>query len=549
MQKEHDHLKNFPTNLALLHDRDLNKGTAFTEEERDAFGLRGLLPPHVHTQQEQAMRVLENFHNKSSDLEKYIHMMALQERNKTLFYRVVMDNIEEMMPIIYTPTVGQACTQYGHIYQRSRGLFISAKDRGRIIDILHNWPYDDIRLIVVTDGERILGLGDLGASGMGIPVGKLSLYTACAGIHHSLSLPITLDLGTNNETLLNDPLYIGLKRRRLTGKPYDDFVEEFIMAVQERYPHALIQLEDFGNSNAFRLLSKYRNRVCLFDDDIQGTGAAILAGIYSALRIIGKPMTDEKFVVLGAGQAGIGTANMIVSAMIEDGLSEEEAHKRCWLVDSKGLVIKGRSNLNAQKIPYAHEHEFHQDLLSAIESIRPQVLIGASGQPGTFTKPVLEAMARINERPVIFPLSNPTSRAECTAEDAYKWTQGQAIFASGSPFDPVEFAGKEYISSQANNACIFPGLGLGVIACEANYVTDEMFFAAAKVLAHEVSENDLEQGLVYPPLTKVRRVSFAIALAVAEVAYKRGLAGKPKPDDLEMHIKSQIYEPNYISYI
>ncbi len=549
MQKEHNHPKKFPTSFALLHDRDLNKGMAFTEEERDAFGLHGLLPPNVNTQQEQVMRVMENFHNKSSDLEKYIYMVALQERNKTLFYRVVMDNIEEMMPIIYTPTVGQACIQYGHIYQTPRGLFISAKDRGRMIDILYNWPYEDVRLIVVTDGERILGLGDLGASGMGIPVGKLSLYTACAGIHHSLSLPITLDVGTNNETLLNDPLYIGIKQRRLTGQEYDDFMEEFIMAVQERYPHALIQLEDFGHTNAFKLLSKYRNRVCLFDDDIQGTGAATMAGVYSALRITGKSITDEKFVVLGAGQAGIGTADMIVSALIEDGFSVEEARRRCWLIDSQGLVVKGRTNLNAQKMPYAHEHQFHQDLLSAIESIRPQIIIGASGQPGKFTKPVLEAMARFNERPVIFSLSNPTSKTECTAKDAYIWTQGRAIFASGSPFAPVDFEGKTYIPSQANNACIFPGVGLGVIACEANRVIDEMFFAAAKVLAHQVSESDLERGLVYPPLTRIRKFSFAIALAVAEVAYNRGLAGKPKPDNLEAYIKSQIYEPNYVSYI
>ncbi|MFO8101933.1 MAG: NAD-dependent malic enzyme [Dehalococcoidia bacterium] len=549
MQKERYFPKEFPTGLALLHDRDLNKGTAFTEEERDAFGLRGLLPPHVHTQQEQAMRVLENFHNKPSDLEKYIHMMALQERNKTLFYRVVMDNIEEMMPIVYTPTVGQACIQYGHIYQRSRGLCISANDRGRMGDILRNWPYEDIRLIVVTDGERILGLGDLGACGMGIPVGKLILYTACAGIHPSLSLPITLDVGTGNESLLNDSLYIGLKQQRLTGKEYNDFIEEFILAVQERYPQALIQLEDFGHANAFGLLSKYRDRVCLFDDDIQGTGAAILAGIYSALRIMDKPITDEKFLVLGAGQAGIGTADIIVSALIEEGFSVEEARQRCWLVDSQGLVVKGRANLNEQKMPYAHEHEFCQDLLSAVESIRPQVIIGASGQPGKFTRKVLEAMAAFNERPVIFPLSNPTSKAECTAEDAYKWTEGRAIFASGSPFGPVTYKGETYLSSQANNACIFPGLGLGVIACGASRVTNEMFFAAAKVLAHEVSASDLKQGLLYPPLTRVREVSLAIGMAVAEVAYGNGLAGKPKPEDLEAYIKSQVYEPNYVSYI
>jgi malate dehydrogenase (oxaloacetate-decarboxylating)(NADP+) len=344
--------------------------------------------------------------------------------------------------------------------------------------------------------------------------------------------------------------FLWVKWRSILSVPvYNDLVEEFIVAVQELYPPSLIQLEDFANANAFCVLNEYRNRVCLFDDDIQGTGAVTLAGIYSALRIMGGHITDEKFMVLGAGQAGIGAANMIVSAMIEGGLSIEEARKRCWLIDSKGLVVKGRDNLNEQKLPYAHDHEFIPDLISAIESIKPIAIIGASGQTGAFTQSVLEAMDKLNKRPVIFSLSNPTSKTECTAEEAYKWTQGRAIFASGSPFDPVTLDGKTYVPSQGNNAYIFPGVGLGVIACEATRVTDEMFFSAAKILAHEVSESDLEQGRVYPPLSNIREVSLAIATAVAQIAYKQGLARKPKPDDIRAYIKSRMYEPEYRSFV
>jgi malate dehydrogenase (oxaloacetate-decarboxylating)(NADP+) len=539
----------FPTGVELLHDPVLNKGTAFTEEERDALGLRGLLPPHVHSQDEQVMRVMENFRRKPTDLERYIFMIALQDRNETLFYRVVMDHLEEMMPIIYTPTVGQACQEYGHIFRRPRGIFISAKDRGRVANPLRNWPNERVRIIVVTDGERILGLGDLGANGMGIPVGKLALYTACAGIHPSHCLPVTLDVGTNNEALLNDTLYIGIKQQRPRGDAYDDLVEEFFTAALDIFPHVLIQFEDFANVNAFRLLRKYRDRACTFNDDIQGTGSVALAGLYSALRITGGQPKDQKILFLGAGEAGIGIADLIVSATAAEGLSEKEARNRCWFVDSKGLVVKSRNDLAEHKLPYAHDHEFLPGFLSAVESLRPTAIIGVSGQPSTFTRPVLEAMARFNERPIVFALSNPTSKAECTAEAAYAWTQGRAIFASGSPFEPVTIHGKTYVPGQGNNAYIFPGVGLGVIVCGARLVTDEMFFAAAKALAHEVSEADLEQGRIYPPLAKIRDVSALIATAVAEMAYNRGLATKPKPEDLLTHIKSQMYEPKYQSYV
>jgi malate dehydrogenase (oxaloacetate-decarboxylating)(NADP+) len=542
-------LRGSSTGPALLRDRFLNKETAFTEEERDAFGLRGLLPPRVHTQEEQAMLVMENFLSKSSDLEKYIYMMALQERNTTLFYRVIVDHLEEMLPIIYTPTVGEACLRYGHIYQRSRGFFISVDDRGRVADVLRNWPCDNVRLIVVTDGERILGLGDLGANGMGIPVGKAVLYTACAGIDPTLSLPVTLDVGTDNEALLADPLYIGLRQPRIRGEAFDGLVDEFMMAVHHLHPHALIQFEDFGNANAFRLLDKYSSRYCVFNDDIQGTGAVVLAGLYSALRITGTRLKDQKILFFGAGEAGVGTGETVVSAMAKNGLSKEEARQRCWFVDSKGLVVKHRDDLNALKRPFAHDHEFLGDFLSAVESIRPTAIIGASGQLGAFTRSVLETMARLNERPIVFSLSNPTSKTECTAEEAYTWTQGRAIFASGSAFNPVQIDGKMCVPSQGNNAYVFPGISLGIIACRAMRVTDEMFAIAAKTLADQVTHADLAQGRIYPPLCKIRELSVRIATEVAQVACRQGLARVPEPNDLEAFIRSHVYEPEYRSYI
>jgi len=537
------------TGVELLHDPALNKGTAFTKEERDALGLEGLLPPHIHTQEEQVQRVMENFHRKPNDLERYIHMMALQGRNETLFYRVVLDYIEEMMPIIYTPTVGQACQEYGHIFRRPRGMFISTADQGRMAEVLRNWTGQDVRIIVVTDGERILGLGDLGANGMGIPVGKLGLYTACAGVHPSQCLPITLDVGTDNESMLQDPLYIGVRQRRLRGEAYDEFVDEFMTAAQEVFPDVLIQFEDFANVNAFRLLARYRDKVCTFNDDIQGTGAVALAGLYSALRIRGGKLSEQKVLFMGAGEAAVGIANLIVAAMVGEGLSEEEARGRCWLIDSGGLVVKSRSGLAPHKLPFAHDHATLPDLLTAVEGLRPTAIIGVSGQHGAFTQPVLEAMARLNDRPIIFALSNPTSKAECTAEQAYTWTGGRAIFASGSPFAPVTLAGKTHVPGQGNNAYIFPGVGLGAIACGAKLVTDEMFFQAAHALAQQVSESDLEQGLIYPPLTEIRGVSAAIAAAVAEVAYQRGLATQPKPADLLAHIEAQMYVPRYPSFV
>jgi len=406
-----------------------------------------------------------------------------------------------------------------------------------------------VGIIVVTDGERILGLGDLGANGMGIPIGKLALYTACAGVHPSLCLPITIDVGTNNEELLNDPLYIGLLQTRLRGEVYDELIDEFIWAVQDVFPGALIQFEDFSNQNAFRLLRKYQDQVCTFNDDIQGTASVTLAGIYSAIRITGQKLTDQKILFQGAGEAGVGIANLIVSALEAEGMSHDEAKRKCWLVDSKGLVVKSRDNLQDHKLTYAHDHKRVSSLISAMETLKPTILIGVSGQPQTFTQPIVEAMGKINEQPVIFALSNPTSKAECTAEQAYSWTNGRAIFASGSPFDPVTLNGKTYVPGQGNNAYVFPGVGLGIIESGARHVTNEMFFAAAKALAKEVSEDDLAKGSVYPPLPQIRDVSAVIASVVAEVAYERGLATVERPDDLLDYMKSRQYQPDYESYV
>jgi malate dehydrogenase (oxaloacetate-decarboxylating)(NADP+) len=531
--------------VQLLHDPVRNKGTAFSLAERDALGLRGLLPPRVQTQDVQVRRVLENLGRDTSDLGRYMQLISLQDRNEMLFYRVIGDHLEELMPIIYTPTVGKACQEFAHIFRRPRGLYVSADDRGRIAELLRNWPHADPRIIVVTDGERILGLGDLGADGMGIPIGKLSLYTACAGIHPTWCLPVTLDVGTENETLLTDPMYIGLQRHRLRGAPYDDLIEEFVTAVQAVFRHTIIQFEDFANANAFRLLAKYRERICTFDDDIQGTGAVALAGLLSARRITGGKLGDRNTLFLGAGEAGIGIADMMVAEMTREGLTEAEARRRCWFVDSKGLVVQGRTGLAEHKRPYAHAHEFIPDLLGAVQALRPAALIGVSGVPATFTRPVIEALAASTERPIIFALSNPTSQAECTAEQAYTWTEGRAIFASGSPFGPVEFKGRPYIPGQGNNAYIFPGVGLGAIACEARQITDEMFSVAARALAREVSQAELDVGRIYPPLSRIRHVSAQIAGAVAEVAYARDLAQVPRPDDLLTYVRSLMFDPAY----
>ncbi len=532
-----------------MQDPTLNKGTAFSEAERDAFGLRGLVPPHVQGLEDQVKRFRATFEKRSSDLERYIDLSSLQDRNETLYYRVVTENIEEMMPLIYTPTVGLACQQFGQIFRRSHGMYLSEKERGRFAEVLRNWPRKDIRVIVVTDGERILGLGDLGANGMGIPIGKLALYTACAGIDPIQCLPVLIDVGTNNQSLLDDPLYLGLRQRRTTGKAYDDLIEEFISAASETFPKALIQFEDFANHNAFRYLEKYRNRVCTFNDDIQGTASVALAGIYSALRITGTKLRDQRFLFFGAGEAGTGVGELMVTALQAEGLSEAEARRACWFIDSKGLVVKSRTDLNEHKSRFAQEHAPLKDTLEIIHALRPTALIGASGQPGTFTQAVIEAASNVAERPIIFALSNPTSKAECTAEQAYQWSRGKAVFASGSPFKPVEIDGQRFVPGQGNNAYIFPGVGLGVLATGSRLVTDEMFLTAARTLAGLVTEKDLEQGRIYPPLSQIRSVSVGIAVEVAKLAAKSGLAREELPEDIKGAIEELLYHPQYESYV
>ena len=537
------------TGMELLRDPVLNKGTAFTAEERNALGLRGLLPPRILNLDDQVLRLLDNLRRKPTDLERYVFLIPLQDRNETLFYRLLWDNLDELMPIIYTPTVGQACVDFGQVYRRPRGLYISTQDRGSIVELLRNWPYRDIRVIVVTDGERILGLGDLGAQGMGIPIGKLSLYTACAGIPPTACLPIMLDVGTNNEKLLKNPQYLGLPQPRLRGPAYDELLDEFIDAVGQVFPHALVQLEDFGNANAFRLLHRYQDRIATFDDDIQGTASVALAGLLSALKVTGGTLADQRVLFLGAGEAGIGIGDLVVDALKADGISAAEARQRCWFFDSRGLVVNSRTDLATHKQHYAHAHPGTNDFLAAIKTLRPTAIIGVSGTPRTFTQPVVEAMAALNTRPIIFALSNPTSMAECTAEEAYTWTQGRAIFASGSPFKPLTVGGQDFVPGQGNNAYIFPGVGLGVIASAASRVTNEMFLIAARKLAEMVDADDLALGRIYPGLQRIREVSAVIAESVAELAFARGLARTPRPDDLPGHIRGLMYEPTYADYV
>lgn len=545
MTKDKSGVERLSRGIVLLHDPGLNKGTAFTAAERDVLGLHGLLPPFISTQQQQVQHIINNVRRKPNNLERYLYLIGLQDRNEQLFYKVLVDHLEELSPIIYTPTVGLACQEYSKVFRRPRGIFITKNDSGRVKDILQNCPHRDVRVIVVTDGERILGLGDLGSNGMGIPVGKLSLYTACAGIDPNVCLPVMIDVGTNNKGLWSDPEYIGLPEARLRGEKYDALLDEFMAAAVSVFPNVMIQLEDFGNQNAFRLLARYRDQYCMFDDDIQGTASIALSGLYSALRMTGGKMTEQRLVFLGAGEAALGIGNLVVSAMVEQGLSEQEARGRCWFVDSKGLVVGSRTDLVEHKRHFAHDYPFHQDLLSVVEAIKPTAIIGASGQPKTFTPEILQAMARINERPIVFALSNPTSQSECTAEDAYRFTNKRAVFASGSPFPPVVIDDQTFVSGQANNVYIFPGVGLGVLVSESTRVTDEMFSAAARCVDEKVSKEDFDQGRIFPSLSRIREVSLHIAIAVAKVVFARKLTAMAEPADLPGFIKSKMYDPVY----
>ncbi len=532
------------TGFDRLNSAALNKGTAFTAEERDRYQLRGLLPAAISDPHIQEQRALANLRRKAFDIERYVYLLALQGRNEKLFHRLVANNIDEIMPLIYTPTVGQACQEFAHIFRQPRGFYITPDDRGRIREHLDHWPERDVRMIVVTDGERILGLGDLGANGMAIPIGKLALYSACAGISPSQCMPVMLDVGTNNEELRNDPLYLGIDRPRLRGPEYDSLVDEFVNAVQSAFPNALIQFEDFLTPNAYTLLGRYRDNVLCFNDDIQGTAAVALAGVLASTRIVGKRLEDLRIMFLGAGSAATGIADLICSAMQEAGLDERSARERLWFVDRSGLVVENRAGLRPHNLPYAHPVP-NVEFTEAIRQVRPNVLIGATGSAGAFSEDVVRLMSEFNDRPVIFALSNPTSKAECTAEQAYAWSQGRAVFASGSPFGEVELDGRRYRPGQGNNAYVFPGIGLGAIACGARAISDEMFLESARVLAGMVSRDDLAEGAVYPPLRNIRDVSLAIAAAVARKAWEQGLARAGEPENIERAIRAQMYSPDY----
>jgi malate dehydrogenase (oxaloacetate-decarboxylating)(NADP+) len=522
-----------------------NKGTAFTAAERRQWHLDGRLPPRVESLEEQTARVVANVREKADPLERYRYLRAVQDENETLFYRVLIDHLEEMLPIIYTPTVGQACIEWSRLYERPRGLYLSAtQHRGRIADLLRHWPHRP-GIIVLTDGGRILGLGDLGANGMGIPIGKLALYTACAGVPPDSCLPITLDVGTDDEAIRHDAMYLGVRSARLTGEPYDAFLEEFVAAVAAVFPDAILQFEDFNNECAFQLLHRYQDGVCCFNDDIQGTGAMGLAGLYSASRITGQPLNAQRVLFVGAGEVCLGIGLVVIAAMQREGLSEDEARARCLFIDSKGPVVTSRTDLSEQKRYFAQRRDAKQPLVETIEDFRPTVLVGASTQGGVFTQPVLAAMARLNHRPVVFALSNPTSKAECTAEQAYAWTAGRAVFASGSPFDPVTINGRVHVTGQANNSFVFPGVGFGLLLSGAHRVDDELFLAAARALADQVTDTDLDQGRLFPPAARMRDVALAVATSVATVAFDRGLATKARPADIAAAAVRSMYIPRY----
>ena len=541
---------------ALLFNPLTNKGTAFSNRERDELDLHGLLPPMICNIRQQLDRTYEAFLSKTSNIERYIYLSGLQDRNETLFYRLVLEHIDEMMPIVYTPVVGEACQKFSHIYRRGRGLYISYDNRDQIEKVLHNAEIKNPSIIVVTDGERILGLGDQGAGGMGIPVGKLCLYTLCAGISPHSTLPIMLDVGTDNEERLHDPLYLGLKQKRVRGEDYQSFIDGFVAAVKKAFPETLLQWEDFLKGNALFQLRRFRNELCTFNDDIQGTAGVIVAGLFSALRITGQKMRDQRVVFAGAGASAQGISDLIVSAMMEEGLSEAEARKNVWTVDSQGLVTKARANLEEFKATYARDVEEVANfraadrsritLLETVCNVKPTVLLGTSGTAGTFSKEVVQLMAQINHRPIVFPLSNPTSKSECTAQEAVEWSEGRAIVATGSPFPPVVYNGRRRRIGQGNNAYLFPGVGLGISGAGVRRVSNSMFLEAARALASKVTEQDLADSAVYPELSRIRECSLAVACATVKQAVKEGYTDEEMLDGLEETLSQAMWDPKYL---
>ena len=528
----------------VLHDPRVNHGTSFDDNAKEQLGLRGLLPPVSEKREQQVARVHTILDRFTNPLNKYLMLDSILATDQDLFYKLLINYIDEYMPVVYTPTVGEVCQRYSHILMHPHGAFLSIKDKGHLDELLANVPNEEVDVIVVTDGQRILGLGDLGVNGMGIPCGKLSLYTACAGIHPDKTLPVVLDVGTNTQEYLDDPLYLGLRQKRVTGDEYFEFVDEFIQAARKRWPNVLIQFEDFGNANAFPLLSKYQDQNLCFNDDIQGTASVALTGVYTALRVTKKPLTEQRFLFMGAGEAATGIAELIVDAMVAEGMDREEALKHCALFDSKGLVTNSRGDVLAHnKVPFAHDLPNCKTFLEAVKAYKPTGIVGVAAQPKVFDEAVLKAMCELNERPIVFALSNPTSRAECTAEEAYRYTDGKVLFASGSPFAPVDLNGMHFVPRQGNNSYVFPGLGLGAVFARAKWMPTGMFLAASRELANTVSEADLAQGSLYPSLDQVRDVSVRIAVAVAEYAYEHGLAQRERPADLEKAIRDFMYHP------
>jgi len=534
-----------PTGYDLLRNPRLNKGTAFTEAQRRTWGLEGLLPPAVTTLALQVARRHAEIAALQDDLQKYLVLSDLQTRNETLYYAVLMSDPATYMPIVYTPTVGEACQKFGHIFRAPRGMYLPISSRGRLKQLLSNWPERDVRFIVVTDGERILGLGDLGAGGMGIPIGKLSLYTACAGVPPQYCLPIVLDVGTNNQVLLDDPLYQGLRQHRVRGEEYLAFIDEFVAAVEQLYPKCCIQWEDFANFNAVPVLARYRDKICTFNDDIQGTAGVALAGIYGALRITGQKLSEQRFLFLGAGSAATGIAELISLAMAQEGMDLAAARRRNALFDINGLLVTSRTDLAGFQKPFAQEAAPVPTFVAAVEALMPTGIIGVSTVPKLFNHDVIGAMARINQRPIIFPYSNPTSRSECSAEEAYRWSDGRAVFASGSPFPPVEIAGRHFVPGQGNNVYIFPAMGMAVFATEAKRVTEEMFIVAARAVAEQVTEENLSTGLIYPPQSHILDASLHVAERIAAYIFDQGLARVPRPDDVRALIHARAYRPVY----
>jgi malate dehydrogenase (oxaloacetate-decarboxylating)(NADP+) len=530
---------------AILKDPHRNRGSAFTLEQRVAYRIEGLLPPAPTTLTLQVARIHEELAHLTDDIHKYLLLSDLQARNETLFYAVVMSDPATFMPLVYTPTVGEACQKFNHMFHSARGLYLPITARGRVKELIANWPIDDVRFIVVTDGERILGLGDLGVGGMGIPIGKLSLYTACAGVPPEVALPITLDVGTNNHDLLEDSLYLGLKQERVRGEEYHAFIDEFVEAVQQRFPLCCIQWEDFANINAVPILEKYRDRICTYNDDIQGTAAVALAGIYAALHITKGKLVDQRVLFLGAGSAATGIAELIAQAMVLEGAELGAARARNMLFDVNGLMVTSRGDIAGFQKPFAIDHAPIANFAEAVRALRPTAIVGVSTVPKLFTKEVIEAMAEINDRPIIFPYSNPTSRSECTAEEAYRWSKGKAVFASGSPFPPVHLDGKTFIPGQGNNVYIFPAMGMAVYATQARRVTEAMFIVAAKAVAEQVDDASLASGLIYPPQGKILAASLHVAVKIAEHVFEHGLARVDRPDNIEEHIRALAYRAEY----